>query len=59
MKDDADHVYPKIPKKNRPFIADTTLPDQTFSTVTNPRTDEEYSVSAFDVQNITKLSTHC
>ena len=58
ISDDEDHIIPRIPKDSTIFLPDTTITSESFSTITNPKSDTP-SANAIETQQPIKLSTHC
>ena len=58
--DDEDHIYTRIPKSDSPFLHDTTLQTENYSTPNQltPNTSQK-SVSAINVQPNLPSLTHC
>ena len=59
--EDEDYIYTRIAKKTHSNVTpDNTLNDETFSTLTKPKsTPTSESTSAIDVQTDSKPTTHC
>ena len=58
--DDEDHIYTRIPKSDSPFLQDTTLQTENYSTLKQPtHNTSQKSVSAINVQPNLPPLTYC
>ena len=58
--DDEDHIYTRIPKPDSSFSTDTTLQQETHSTLKRPLSDTpQECTSAINVQTNSPSLTHC
>ena len=60
ISDDEDHIYTRIPKSDSPFIPDTTLQTETYSTLKNSKSHiSQEHTSAINVQTNSPSLAHC